>query len=76
MSKVLRWGILSAGEISNDFVAAFHAYLSPNDHVIKGVAARNQNKADEFAKLHGISRAYKSYEELVEDPEIGKISQL
>lgn len=75
MSETLRWGIISAGEISNDFVAAFHAYLSPNNHTIKGVAARNSAKAEEFCKIHGISHVYKNYEDLLKDPAIGKINE-
>ncbi|XP_074550930.1 trans-1,2-dihydrobenzene-1,2-diol dehydrogenase-like [Halichoeres trimaculatus] len=64
-----RWGICSAGKISHDFCVALRT-LSPNDHEIVAVAARNLQRAEEFAKKHNISRAYGSYDELAKDPNI------
>src|SRR5437016_6317564 len=68
----LRWGILSVGEISSDFAVAFHAYLKPAEHTIAGVAARNKDKATNFAKEHKIPKVFGSYEELVKDGGVGK----
>ena len=34
------------------------------------VAARNKDKAEAFAKKHGIEKAYGSYDELINDPEV------
>jgi dihydrodiol dehydrogenase / D-xylose 1-dehydrogenase (NADP) len=66
----LRWGILSAGKISYDFACA-SAALSPAEHKVVAVAARNLESAQKFAQTHGIPKAYGSYQELVQDPEIG-----
>jgi dihydrodiol dehydrogenase / D-xylose 1-dehydrogenase (NADP) len=65
----LRWGILSAGKISHDFVVGTAA-LPKEEHQVVAVAARSLESAQKFAKVHEIAKAYGSYEELVKDPEI------
>ncbi|KAJ6625029.1 Trans-1,2-dihydrobenzene-1,2-diol dehydrogenase [Pseudolycoriella hygida] len=65
----LNWGIASAGKISHDFVNALGT-LSDNDHKVVAVAARDLNRAQEFAKLHEISKYYSSYEELATDSNV------
>jgi len=72
-NKPLRWGILSAGAISHDWAVSFAAYLSPEEHVISAVAARNKDSATKFAKEHKIPIVHDSYEELVKDPNIDVI---
>jgi len=64
-----RWGVISAGKISNDWTVGLST-LSRDEHVVGAVAARSLDSAQKFAKLHGIPRAYGSYEELVKDAEI------
>ncbi|XP_067001941.1 trans-1,2-dihydrobenzene-1,2-diol dehydrogenase [Anabrus simplex] len=64
-----RWGIASAGKISHDFVTALST-LPSEEHVVVAVAARQLERAQEFAKLHKISKAYGSYEELAKDNNI------
>ncbi len=63
MANPLRWGILSAGNISHDFVNSI-ATLNPEEHKVVAVAARNLSKAQAFADKHGIPKAYSSYEVL------------
>lgn len=67
----LRWGIMAAGKISYDMATA-SAALSPKEHFIAAIAARSLESAREFADEFKIPKAYGSYEELVQDPEIGK----
>uniref|UniRef100_A0A671VNL1 Trans-1,2-dihydrobenzene-1,2-diol dehydrogenase n=1 Tax=Sparus aurata TaxID=8175 RepID=A0A671VNL1_SPAAU len=64
-----RWGICSAGKISNDFTVALKT-LPPGDHQVVAVAARKLENAQEFAKKHSIPRAYGGYEALARDPDI------
>uniref|UniRef100_A0A3P9LIM3 Trans-1,2-dihydrobenzene-1,2-diol dehydrogenase n=1 Tax=Oryzias latipes TaxID=8090 RepID=A0A3P9LIM3_ORYLA len=66
-----RWGICSAGKISQDFAVALKT-LPSADHQIVAVAARKLDDAQEFATKHGASRAYGSYEELARDPDVGQ----
>jgi len=68
----LKWGILSAGQISHDWVTAFRAFLSPKEHEIVGIAARSRDSAEKFAAEHDIPKVFNSYEDLAKCPEIGK----
>ncbi|XP_006826073.1 trans-1,2-dihydrobenzene-1,2-diol dehydrogenase-like [Saccoglossus kowalevskii] len=65
----LRWGIASAGLISNDFCVALKT-LNSEEHKIVAVAARSLDRAKEFAERFSISKGYGSYEELANDEEI------
>ncbi|XP_070761072.1 trans-1,2-dihydrobenzene-1,2-diol dehydrogenase-like [Enoplosus armatus] len=64
-----RWGLCGAGKISHDFSVAMKT-LPPGDHQIAVIASRSLEHAKEFAKKHGIPKAYGSYEELANDPDI------
>lgn len=69
----LRWGIITAGKISQDFANAFCTYNDIGDQVIIGVAARNKDKAAEFAASYGIEKVFDSYQALAESKDIGKL---
>ncbi|XP_053824349.1 trans-1,2-dihydrobenzene-1,2-diol dehydrogenase isoform X1 [Vidua chalybeata] len=64
-----RWGICSAGAISHDFVLALQT-LPASEHTVAAVAARDLGRAQAFARHFGVPRAYGSYEELAEDPDV------
>lgn len=64
-----RWGVISAGCISNDWTVGLST-LSREEHVVTAVGARSLESAEKFAKIHGIPKAYGSYEELVKDANI------
>ncbi|XP_033026749.1 trans-1,2-dihydrobenzene-1,2-diol dehydrogenase-like [Lacerta agilis] len=65
----LRWGICSAGKISHDFIVALKT-LPAVDHKVAAIASRDLKRSQEYAKQHNIRKAYGSYEELAEDPDI------
>ncbi|XP_071455011.1 trans-1,2-dihydrobenzene-1,2-diol dehydrogenase-like [Hetaerina americana] len=64
-----RWGIASAGKISHDFVTALST-LSPEEHQVVAVAARDLDRCKEFAARHRIPTAYGSYDKLAKDPNV------
>jgi predicted dehydrogenase len=66
----VHWGILSTARISETFLAGI-AGSSVCD--VLAVASRERSRADAYASEHGIGRAYGSYEELLEDPEIDAV---
>ena len=68
-NMALRWGICSAGKISNDFVVSLRS-LPESDHKVVAVGARSLEAAKTFAATHSIPRAYGSYEEVAADPEV------
>jgi len=66
MNKI-KWGIISTGHISGKFAEAL-ALLPDAD--LAAVASRKISTAKEFAKKHNIPKAYSTYQELADDPEI------
>ncbi|KAM5236879.1 trans-1,2-dihydrobenzene-1,2-diol dehydrogenase [Ctenodactylus gundi] len=69
MAMPLRWGIVSAGLIASDFTTVLCS-LPRSEHQVVAVAARDLGRAQEFARKHGIPKAYGSYEELARDPNV------
>lgn len=66
----LRWGIASAGKISNDFCAALTT-LPADHHQVVAVAARSEASAKEFAEVFGIQNFNGGYEKLAADANVG-----
>src|SRR5262249_38049170 len=67
---VVRWGILSTARI-NDLVLT--GAREPSRLEMVAVASRERARALEYAREHGLERAYGSYQELLEDPEIDAV---
>ena len=71
MNDLLRIGVLGAARIS---AKALLAPASSNGEVeVVAVAARDPQRAKEYAVKHGIPRGVASYEALIADPEIDAI---
>jgi xylose dehydrogenase (NAD/NADP) len=63
----VKWGIVSTADINRKVIPGAHA----SDKVeLVAVASRDRARADAYASEWKIPRAYGSYEELLEDPEI------
>jgi D-xylose 1-dehydrogenase (NADP+, D-xylono-1,5-lactone-forming) len=63
----VKWGIISTANINRKVIPG--AKASPKVDLI-GVASRDQARADEYARLWEIERAYGSYEALLADPDV------
>jgi predicted dehydrogenase len=63
----VRWGILSTADINTKLLAG--AAESSEVHVV-AVGSRDLARAEAFARRHGIERAYGSYDDLLQDPEV------
>jgi len=63
----LRWGIIGAGEISRQWVCAVQAYTGAS---VTAIAAREKQRATEFATQHGIESAYDDYAAMVASPDV------
>src|SRR4051812_18534266 len=70
MDQKLRWGILSTGAIAKTFARGLK---SSQTSVLHAVASRSQEKADAFAREWEVSRAYSSYDALLNDAEIDAV---
>ncbi len=68
---MLRIGILGAARIAP--VALVKPARRTGKAVVTAVAARDRNRADEFAKKHEIPRVLDSYADLVNDPDIDAV---
>lgn len=67
MSKKIRWGILSTAKIND---ALLNPIRRATRSELAAVASRNLDKARAYAKEKGIPKAYGSYQELLDDPDI------
>ncbi|HEY9291445.1 MAG TPA: Gfo/Idh/MocA family oxidoreductase [Microlunatus sp.] len=65
--RIIRWGIAGPGRIANSEAGDFH--LVP-DAELAAVGSRSIDRARDFADRHHIPRAYGSYRELIDDPEL------
>ncbi|XP_046963654.1 trans-1,2-dihydrobenzene-1,2-diol dehydrogenase-like [Vanessa cardui] len=66
----IRWGIVTSGKISHDFVNAFNSFPNVGDQVIAAVAARDKSRAEKFAKTHKIAKVFASYDEMARSSDI------
>ena len=63
----MKIGILGAGKISHSTVPAM---IALNEIECYAVASRSLERAEAFARQYGFQRAYGSYEEMLNDPEV------
>jgi len=68
--QVVRWGILGTARIAEKITRAIK--LADGAELI-AIASRNEQRARQWAKEHGLDRAYGSYRALIEDPEIDAV---
>jgi len=64
---MVKMGILGAGNIAGTMAATIREMDSVECY---GVAARDYDRAEAFAKTYGFSHAYGSYEEMLKDPDL------
>jgi D-xylose 1-dehydrogenase (NADP+, D-xylono-1,5-lactone-forming) len=63
----VRWGLLSTARINQAILNG----AAPSERTeIVAIASRDQARADDYARDHGLERAYGSYEALLEDGDI------
>ncbi|WP_347841194.1 Gfo/Idh/MocA family oxidoreductase [uncultured Draconibacterium sp.] len=67
MSKIYNWAVLGCGRIAHKFVADLK--LLPNARLY-AAASRDLTRAREFANEWGSTKAYGSYAEMVNDPNV------
>lgn len=70
MTKKVRWGLLSAANITNTF--AQDLTFAANAEIV-AVAARKLAPARDFAAKYNIARAYEGYDALFDDPDVDAI---
>lgn len=68
--QTIRWGILGCGKIANKFANDLRLV---RDAELKAVAARDGQRARQFAATYGAALSFDSYEDLVRCPEVDVI---
>ncbi|WP_079063557.1 Gfo/Idh/MocA family protein [Peterkaempfera griseoplana] len=66
--RPVRWGILATGGIAASF--ADDLRLLPDDAELAAVGSRSTESARRFADRHGAARAYGTWQDLADDPDI------
>ena len=67
MSGPVRWGLLSTARINRAILNG----SAPSERTeVVAIASRDQARADDYARAHGLERAYGSYDALLEDGDI------
>jgi D-xylose 1-dehydrogenase (NADP+, D-xylono-1,5-lactone-forming) len=67
MSGPVRWGLLSTARINE---AILDGAAESEDTEVVAVASRDRQRADGYAREHGLERGYGSYQALLDDPEL------
>ncbi len=67
----VRWGILGTADIAR--TAFIPAVRLTDSGEVRAVGSRSREKAQEYAKAHGIPVAYDSYDAVLDDPEIDAV---
>ena len=63
----IRWGVVGPGRIAEKVVEDFAVV---DDARVVAVASRSLDRAEDFARRHGVDRAHGSYAELIADPDV------
>ncbi|HZL08844.1 MAG TPA: Gfo/Idh/MocA family oxidoreductase [Prolixibacteraceae bacterium] len=71
MKNKIRWGVLSTAKIGREKVIP--GIQKGSNCTVDAICSRNLEQATATAKLLNISKAYGSYEELLNDPEIDAV---
>lgn len=69
-SQLIQWGIVGPGRIASQVIKDF-PYV-PGGQAL-AVASRSLARAEAFASEHGLARAYGSYQEIMNDPDVDAV---
>ena len=69
-SQLIQWGIIGPGRIASKLIKDF-PYV-PGVQAL-AVASRSLARAQAFANEHGLARAYGSYHEIMNDPDVDAV---
>lgn len=73
MNKKINWAILAPGNIAASMATAMNGIKDDGNICLYAVASRNLERATEFAKKWNFQKAYGTYEELYNDPDVDAV---
>ena len=68
--KVARWGLVSTARINERMIPAMRAAEGSE---VLAVCSRSQEKAESYAAQWEIPRAYGSYDQMLDDPDVNVV---
>jgi 1,5-anhydro-D-fructose reductase (1,5-anhydro-D-mannitol-forming) len=71
MSKVIRWGIIGCGDVTEN--KSGPAFQEARDSSLVAVMRRSGERARDYAERHGVPRWYDDADRLIHDPEVDAI---
>lgn len=69
--KTIRWGIIGVGDVTE--VKSGPAFYKAENSALIAVMRRNGEKAQDFARRHGVPRWYDDGDALINDPEVDAV---
>src|SRR5258706_10250264 len=69
--KVIRWGIIGCGDVTE--VKSGPALQRATGSALVAVMRRDRAKAEDYARRHGVARAYDDGAALIEDPDVDAV---
>ena len=70
-AKPMRWGIIGCGAVTE--VKSGPPYQQTKDFQLIAVMRRDEEKAEDYAKRHGVPKFYSKAEDLIGDPEVDAV---
>ena len=70
-TEQIRWGIIGCGDVTE--VKSGPAFNKVSNSSLVAVMRRNEGKAKDYAKRHGVGKWYSNADELISDPEVDAI---
>jgi hypothetical protein len=69
--EIVRWGIIGCGDVTE--VKSGPGFQKARGSALVAVMRRDRAKAEDFARRHGVPRAYADAEALIADPEVDAV---
>jgi predicted dehydrogenase len=71
VNQVVRWGIIGCGDVTE--VKSGPGFQKADGSALVAVMRRDRAKAEDYARRHGVPRAYDDAEALIHDPEVDAV---
>ncbi len=71
VAEVIRWGIIGCGDVTE--VKSGPGFQKAQGSALVAVMRRDRARAEDYARRHGVPRAYGEADALIADPEVDAI---
>src|SRR3954452_10240835 len=69
--RTIRWGIIGCGDVTE--VKSGPGFQKATGSALVAVMRRDGDKARDYARRHGVARAYDNADDLIQDPEVDAV---